>query len=307
MFPVYVYGAENTLLVFRNDGVDFRDVVKGFTDELSEDFDIKEIIIKKGMDESTITDKIKSVRPNIVVLMDNLSIKLFKKYQNTLPDDAKIIPSVSLMGVLIDESIKDLKNATGILYEIPIVTSAVNLRSLLNTPIKKFGVLHRGYLENYIEKNKKFCKNEGVDIYTFKLTGKNKNYSKSLKTGLKKLLKEDQVEALWIPNDNYILRPGYIKSIWIPAIRKYKIPVIVGVEVLVQPKFHFGSYAVIPDNVSLGGQAAEIVFDIMNNNWQVTPGTEQPLSVYHIVNLKQIQMKYKISPEKLLAIDKVIK
>ncbi len=303
-----IYGAENTLLVFRNSGTNFEEALKGLSFELSDEFDIKDVVIDKKSDEKLIKSKMEEIKPNVVVLMDNKSINLYKTYQSGLAEGAAVIPSVSIMGVLIDKSLEGLKNSTGILYEIPIVSSAVNLRSLIGKPINKIGVVHRAYLADYLKTNNVFLKNEGIELKTVQLETA-KNYKKSLKAGLKKLLEEDQVDVIWVPNDNSLLAQAYFQGVWFPALRKYKVPLIVGVEVLVQPNFNFGSYAVLPDHVSLGSQAAELIYDIMDNDWQIdmSGSAEQPISIYQIVNLKMLQKKYEVPEKNLSNIDKVLR
>jgi putative ABC transport system substrate-binding protein len=95
---------------------------------------------------------------------------------------------------------------------------------------------------------------------------------------------------------------------WIPCVRKYKIPIVVGVEVLVRPKLNFGTFAVLPDHVSLGIQAAEMVFDLMDNNWEINKSrVDPPLAVYKIINLQQAEKYFTVTEENLKSVDKILK
>jgi ABC-type uncharacterized transport system substrate-binding protein len=212
------------------------------------------------------------------------------------------------MGVFIKDAIYGLKNVEGISYEIPVLTSVISLRSVLGIPIKKVGIIHREFLNEFITHNKKFCNKEGIEISHIALPNKNDNYYSLLKKGLKTLLEDNDVDALWIPNDKTFLHPDMIKGIWIPAAKKYKKPVIVGVEVLVNPQLDFGTLAVLPDYMSLGSQAAEMIYEIMDHDWQChNQKVEWPLAVYKIFNITKAKKSYKVTDENLKTVDKIVK
>jgi len=304
---VSIVSARDCILTFRQMGKDFEDVYLGVSEELGSDFDVKEVAINKKSDVSVITEAMNAYHPKLVILMDNTTIALYKKYQATLGPDAEIIPSVSLMGVMIKDAIADLKNAAGISYEIPIVTSIVSLRAILGLPMKKVGVVNREFLKDFLSQNREFCKREGIEIVNESLPNKSDSYRMLLKKALENLVSKN-IEALWIPNDNALLHPELIKNVWLPFVKKYRIPVVVGVEVLVTPKINLGTFAVLPDHVALGTQAAEIVYDIMDNGWKVDKmRVDPPLAVYKIINLLQAKKSFNVSDEKLKAVDKKLR
>lgn len=300
--------AKDILLVVRQDGKDFEDALKGLTEELNNDFTIKDKVITRKSEVDEIKLEIEITNPKLVVLMDNTSIALFKKYQSVLKDGETVIPSLSIMGVFIADAIREMKNATGISYEIPIVTSVVSLRSVLDVPVKKVGVIHREFLNGFLTQNKKFCRMEGIEIVGVTLPNKSNEYKTLLKKGLKTLFEEHNVDVLWVPNDNAFLKPDIIQSVWMPTVKKQKKPVIVGVEILVNPQLEFGTYAVLPDHVFLGSQAAGKVYDIMDNDWQCeNEKVDPPLSVYKIINLRQAKKNFNATDEKLKTVDKTLK
>ena len=310
LFSLFIHStySKESLLVVRQDGKDFQDALKGITDELQNEFSIIDMVVNKKTDGEELIKTIKEKSPKVAILMDNVSIALFKKYQNTIPENQKPIPSVALMGVLVKDAIQGLKNATGISYEVPIVTSIVSLRSVLKVPMKKVGVIRREFLDDFLQQNKDFCEKEGIGIIDVSLPNKSKDYKSLLKKSLKTIVEENGAQALWVPNDNAFLQPDIIQSIWVPLVKKYKIPVIVGVEILVKPQLGFGTFAVLPDHVSLGSQAAEIVYEIMDNEWDVDGrDVEPPLAVYKIINYPQINKNYKVTEESLKSVDKIIK
>jgi hypothetical protein len=308
ILAVSAISAKDVILVIRKDGNDFKDALRGILVELREDFEVKDRVIDKKTEYSEIVSEISMSNPRLVVLMDNTSIALFKRYQQGLKDNDPVIPSVSIMGVLVGDAIASLKNAAGISYEIPIVTSIVSLRSIIKSPMKKVGIIRREYLTDFLEQNKKYCKMEGIDIIDIALPNKSDKFKTLLKSGLKNLIEQQKVDVLWVPNDNEFLQPEIIRDVWVPTSKKYKIPVVVGVEVLVKPQLDFGTFAVLPDHISLGSQVAEMIYDISDNNWKCESNkVEPPLAVYKIINVYQAKRNFKVKDEDLGTVDKKIK
>ncbi len=300
--------AKEPLIVFRIEGKDYEAAVQGLKEELEEEFSINEMIVGKSTSLREIDYEMKSIGPRLVVLMDNISITKYLEYQKKLSSPPHV-PSVSILASFMDFSIKDLKNATGIFYEVPIVTSVVSLRAVLpSTPFDKIGVVHREFMDYSIGINKKYCLKEGIDIVSYGISNKKRKIRKNLKKGLKKL-KRKGIDALWIPNDSMLVNTKLLKSVWIPFARKFRKPIIVGAEVLVNPKTKFGTFAVTPDHIQLGVQAGEIVFDVMDNNWQVeNHEIEPPRSVYKVINLKQAKKHFHVDEDKLPDfVDKIYK
>ncbi len=298
------YAAE-PLLIIRVEGRAFDQAVKGLSDELEEDFAIVEMVVGRETTVSDIKMKVDVVSPKIVVLMDNQSISLFKQYQGQLPDSQFHVPSVSIMGVFLDIAIDGLSNAAGIYYEVPVVTSIVNLRSVLNMRFDKVGLVYRPFIGQFVQENTEYCAKEGVELVAHEISLKS-NVKKELKRGLKALRKKVKVDAIWVPNDSLLVNNVLLQEVWLPFANRYKKPIIVGVEILVDPLFNFGTFAVIPDHTALGMQAAEMVFDAMENNWRLESNkVEPPRSVYKIINLKQARRLFSVNEEGLANIDKI--
>ncbi|NLP02814.1 MAG: hypothetical protein GX089_09995 [Fibrobacter sp.] len=304
---MYAY-PKDPVLILRGEGQEFRDVLSGLTSEIINDFIIHDMVVTKKTAISDIESEVTSKKPKLAVLMDNLAISLFKKYHSGIRDTSQVLPSVSLMGVLVANAIDGLSNATGISYEVPAVTSILSLRTVLNRQINTVGVVHREFLENFIEVNKAFCKKERIDLIDISLPNKSRNMKYLLRKALAELIETRGIQALWVPNDNLLLQSDYIESVWVPITSQAQIPVIVGVDVFVNPQMNFGTFAVLPDHLSLGNQAAEIIYNIRENNWKVMKSkVEPPLAIYKIINYRQAKKSFGISDETLKSIDKVLK
>jgi len=292
--------------MIRTAGKNFEEAKNGMSYELEADFEITDFIIDKTFSPEMISEKMNAVAPDIVVLMNNTAVSLFKKYQTALPLEGTKIPSVSLMSILVNDAIDGLQNATGIGYEIPVVTSSVNMRSIFGVDkVKKVGIVHREKFAQFVESNRKFCQNENISLITKQIG--NDNVESDLKAGLQSLVNSG-VDALWVPGDNIIVNKELLLGVWIPFLKENKLPVIVGVKNLVDPKFGFGTFAVLPDHSALGSQAASIVYDVMNNNWIVEENgsTQLPLSVYTILNFTTSRALFGITEDQIEGVDQVL-
>jgi len=299
--------ADDMALVLRGDSEAFEQVVEGITGDLEEDLAFKEYIVGKGTSAADIQKFVVEVSPNIVILVGNHSINAYTKYQKE-SGKKEFPPAIALAALYVDKLVKKMENATGIRYEIPAVTSVVNLRSLLKSNVKKVGVVYRSWMKSFIKENAEYCRREGIELVGYEISGKKKNYSKKIKKGVKKLLKKD-IDALWIVNDNALLNKDALVKGWIPSLKKAETPVIVGVKSLVQTKFNFGSYAIVPDHYALGVQGASAIAEIMDEDWNLEDrDIEQPLSVNKLVNVSIFDKKdIEYKSEKLLEMDEVIR
>jgi hypothetical protein len=300
--------ARYNLLIVRTPGGNYTEIIRGLSAELSEEFAISELVIENESDLVPLTNALAQMRPDILVLIDNQALALVKAYQKTQADITPAIPSVALMGVHIDQLLTGMKNATGILYEVPIVTPVVNLRSILHIPIRTVGVVHREFMNNILVRNRPYCDKEKITLLSYPLPNKKFSFHWALRKGLRQLLAKQKVDALWVLNDNELLTADLVRDVWIPSVQEFKVPIIVGVEVLVAPDLNFGTFAVIPDLVSLGIQAAGLVDKIKENNWQVEKGAMYPpLAVYQFINFRQARDRYHIQESELQNIHCIVK
>lgn len=266
---------EESILIIRSPGTNFDDAAKGIVEELGDNVVVNQVLMNTTITSDSIQSVIARYSPKMVVLMDNKAINIFKEYQWNLPDSAVVIPSISLMAVMIEKAIEGMKNAVGISYEIPIVTSAVNLRAVVKKPMRKIGVIYREFMSDFVCRNAEYCRKEGIELVPVVLPNKSFfGYSFRISNGLKKLFCKEKVDALWIPNDNALLKSGLITDEWAPAINKYEKPAIVGVEALVDPRLNMGTFAVLPDHRSLGNQAAGFILEVKDNGWRIKEQNE---------------------------------
>lgn len=297
--------SQETILVLHPAGEKFQETVKGIGEGLGAEFIINDVEVTKDSKVATVINAVKAKTPKAVVLMDNNTIRLWKEYQQQAGDTT--IPSVSLMGIMVEKAVAGLNNATGISYEVPAVTVFVNLRSLLKQPLKTVGVVHRGSMDDFLTKQKEFCGPENIEIKGFRVDDKTEA-ADGLRRGLDELLGTQKVDALWVLNDNFFLNAKLLKDVWLPAAARHRKPIVVGVESLIQTSLNFGVFAALPDHYALGSQAANLLLELGDNGW-VASGrpVDQPLSVLKYLNMKiSKKTSLPVDEEKLKEIDRQV-
>lgn len=297
---------DGTALVFRPADPTFDEVVQGMEDDIGEDVAFSQITINKSASVSVMATALNGIKPDVVVLVGNRSLNLYASYQAENEGD-EFPPAIGLAALFVDSGLEKIDNATGIRYEIPAVTSVVNLRNILGKPVTKVGVVYREWMQSIIDENAAYCRSEGIELVGYKVPNKDSKMEKKVASALKKLAKED-VEAIWLLNDNALLNGTVLGKAWIPSLGSDNLPVIVGVKSLLATKFNLGTFAVVPDHYGLGVQAASIIGDLLDEDWDLDGrDVEQPLSVKKIINTKLMdKKKIAISKTSLSLVDEVI-
>jgi putative ABC transport system substrate-binding protein len=240
-----------------------------------------------------ITQFIQETQPKMMVFLGNKPLQAYAHYQKNKAQysgsDQSFPPGLALSALHVDQQLKTLKNTSGIRYEIPAVTSLVQLRSLVKQPVKKVGVIYRQWMSDFVLQNQIWCQQEEIELVMIELA--NNTSVSQLKFQLKHLLRKD-IDALWVVNDNALLRPRSIQNVWIPLLKKFDKPVLVGINALANTRLNFGTFSVQADPYALGLQGAEMISDIMGNNWQIAEyEVELPLSIKNLLNVKLSENK----------------
>jgi ABC-type uncharacterized transport system substrate-binding protein len=280
--------AEDHALVIRGKTVIFEEVLKGISDDIEGEISLIELVINDNSSVDDINKMFTQYNPRLVILMGNKAVNLYSDFQEN-NNKIKFPPAIAMAALFIDEFTKKITNFTAIRYEIPVVTSAVTMRSVLSKPVKKIGVIYRSWMKDTIEENKRYCRAEGIELVGIELPNKILNVSSTVKSALKTLSKK--VDAIWIVNDNGLLTRNALTKAWLPLRKHSKLPAIVGIKQFIT-RIPLGSFAVIPDNYGLGAQAAGVIFDIIENNW-ILENTKilQPVSVKKFMNTIRLDEK----------------
>jgi ABC-type uncharacterized transport system substrate-binding protein len=240
-----------------------------------------------------------------LVLMDNVTMNLYRQYQVANPT-VKMPPAVLLMASFVEEVQSHLRGATGIAYEVPGVIAFVNLRAVIRAPIARVGVVYRPAFRKFVARQTALAAKEHAELISVSVP--NDVTAGELRDALHDLAEKSKVDAIWMLNDNALVRsPEFLDDAWRVELSEARLPLIVGVPNLVYPSFPLATLAVVPDHEALGLQAANLLFDLSEDDWKVEHfPLEVPLSVRTVVDIKLVRANFGLRPDALKHIDSAL-
>jgi putative ABC transport system substrate-binding protein len=292
------------ILVAMPDSPAFRSVRKSFVDEIKNDFDVVTTIVDAHSTTASLGAEIERVQPTAVVLMDNPTVRLFRDYQRH--KQGPPLPALVVMASFLEEVRSELPNATGVSYEVPGVSAFVNLRAVIQRPVNRVGVVYRPSFRGFIERQRALAAKEQITVVSAEVPAD--ATAAELRRALRSLRNSGNIDALWVLNDNALLRDAqFLEDAWRPEIALMGVPVVVGVSTLVSDEARFGTFAVLPDLEALGVQAANVLFEVSDNDWKASAHpVELPVSTVTVVNMRQVRGQFGLREGATRRIDKGI-
>jgi hypothetical protein len=290
------------ILIAMPEARDFLDARKGLVSEIKKDFNITTMVVTPATTVQQLGAAIDKVKPVCLVLMNNATVKLFQRYQK-MPGVGPIPPAVVLMTSFLEEARAHIKHITGIAYEVPGVTAFMNLRTVVTARVSRIGVVFRPAFGRFVERQMTLAAREHIELVPVPVP---KNVTADgLKDALRTLSEKAKVDAVWMLNDNGLIRDGaFVTETWRAVLGETKLPLVVGVSNLVDPAEPVGTLAVVPDHEALGLQAANMIFDMADNDWDTSRAVELPVSVKTVVDLNQVRERFGLKPDALQHIDR---
>jgi hypothetical protein len=287
------------------DSAHFLDVRKSLVSEVRKSFDVVTFIVTPRTSSDDLASAIQRVHPVCLVLMNNETMSLLAKYEWAHPEQ-RAPPTVLLMASLIEELQTALKNATGIAYEVPGVTAFVNLRSIIRMPVTRVGVIYRPALRRFVERQRGPAAGEHIEMVAVAVASE--VGAEGLRDALDSLVKDQNVDAVWMLNDNALVRDAQFRDeAWRAELNESNVPLIVGAANLVNPAFPLGTLAVVPDHEALGLQASNLIFELAEDHWNVEAHpVELPLSVKTVVDIKMVRARFGLRPDALRHVDRAL-
>ena len=281
-----------------------KEVWTGLSDELGKEYDL--IALRGDPDQvtATIARGIERYRPSGLVLMNNPTVAGYRRYQRQYPQ-LRFPPTVIVMSSFLEGRPVQLSAATGISYEVPLITVVTNLRKLIATPIDRVGVIHRPGLRGFVHRQATLAEREQTRVVAEEVSLVPN--ASEIKHALRKL--KQKCDVLWVLNDDRLLTPRLIADAWLPGLNEAPwVPSIVGAASLVSPERSFGTFAVLPDHTALGSQAATLMLDIADHEWEVSDSeqTQLPLSTTTTVDLPQVKERFQLRKDALSQVDRVL-
>lgn len=280
------------------------EVWRGLSDELSHEFELVAMRTEGEDVGAQISRGIKRYGPAGLVLMNNPTVEGYRRLQaQSLSKDFP--PSVIVMSSFLEGRPQHLRAATGISYEVPLITVVTNLRKLIATPIDRVGVVHRSALAGFVRRQASLAGREQTRVVREEVS--NSPNASEIKRALRRL--KQRCDAIWVLNDDRLLTPRLLADGWLHGLNEPPwVPTIVGAASLVSPSQSFGTFAVLPDHTALGTQAANLMLDIADNDWELpnSGATQLPLSTTTTVDLTQAKERFALRPSALAQVDKVL-
>ena len=185
------------------------------------------------------------------------------------------------------------------------MTAFVDLRSVIKAPVRRVGVVYRPSFRQFIARQKELADKEQIEMVPLIEVGKGV-YADRLRSTLHALLVEQKVDALWMLNDNELIKSAeYLDQTWRAELRNANVPLVVGVPNLVNPRTPLGSFAVVPDHGALGLQTANLIFELAENGWRADEhAVELPISIKTLADVKQLRDRFGLKDDALQHIDR---
>lgn len=295
------------LLILSPKGDLFETAKNGLVNELRDMFVISTMEVSEATTIDDIHKKFTAASPGGVVLIGNYSIRIYAKHACEHKEEVSGIPVVAILALDVKRAVSGLENVRCIAYETPMVTALVNFRRIIDKPVRSVGVIYRKAFEEFVAKHTGYCKKEKITVKSILINDDASSHRKEISKALKRLVKKERVEAFWVPNDNILLTPELLEKVWLPLFTAYNVPVIVGVESLVKPELNFGTYAVIPDPVAMGEQAAGLIVDLMDEGREFPAAIVYPaISMYSVLNLKKAALIADVNKIKVNEVTRVL-
>lgn len=296
--------ASSTILAFTPETPQTKEVLTGLSDELQEDYRLVAIRLDSSNESALLSESIDRYKPSALVLINNTSVSAYKKYQQQRGGPV-FPPAVVVMASFLESQTSQLRCATGISYEVPLITAITNLRRLVVLPRERVGVVVRAPLRQFVEEQIRLASREKV-IVTQEEVDASPNPSE-IKRAIRRL--KSRADVLWILNDDRLLTPQLIADAWVPGLDERPwVPSIVGAPSLVSASNSFGTFAVLPDHAALGAQVSSMLDDIASNGWKIPNGgaIQLPLSTTTTIDLLQVRERFALQPDALQQVDKIL-
>jgi hypothetical protein len=296
--------AKGTILVAMPETVQTKEVWEGLADELSREYRLVAVRIEGERAAADLGVAMERYRPNGLVLMNNPTVAAYRAFQERARL-ASYPPAVVVMTSFFDGHPAVISGATGISYEVPLITAVTHLRKVLAAPIERVGVVARPSLRGFVQRQAALAAREQITVIAQEV-GVSPNASE-VKWALRRL--KHQIDALWVLNDDRLLTPRLIADGWLPGLNEAPHrATIVGAAALVSPPQSLGTFAVLPDHTALGVQAAGILFEVAENGWVLPPGAQVqlPLSTTTTLDLAQVRERFSLRGGALQHVDRIV-
>ena len=291
-----------TVLVVRSEEKEFTTMYESISKDLKKKYQIEEFIFNKETKYSDFAQKMKSENPNFLLLMDNKSVNFGMEWNKSVKNKTS---GLAMMGLNLQSILKNNEYFSGIAFELPVFALVTQFKYIIDTPVKNMLVFYRKSLfQEIVDQANTHLRGENITLNAVdvEVNGKSKEkIIEFMKTKAESLLQEGKVDVIWCMLDSFLLSKNIFIEFWQPLAKKINIPIISGIEQLVDPKMNFATFSISPDKQDLVGQAVQVIERILEENESPKEiGVQQIHSVESILNQGKAQeLKLKIRKDRL--------
>ncbi|MBN2196135.1 MAG: hypothetical protein JW751_25185 [Polyangiaceae bacterium] len=293
-----------TVLVCMPETPQTQEVWVGLTDELGTEFRMVAIRVADRSSGPAIAEGIRRHRPSAIVLMNNPTVAAYRDYLGKVTSERRL-PAVVVMTSFLEPSELLSLGATGITYEVPLITAVTSLRRIVASPVDRVGVVCRAPLAGFVARQRDLALREQVAIVEENV--RSRPNASELRRAIRRA--KNEADALWLLNDDRLLTPNLIADGWLPGLneRPWR-PTIVGAASLVSSQQSFGTFAVLPDHTALGVQTANLVFEIADNGWKLPAdlAAQLPLSTTVAIDSIQARERFALQEDAFAQVDRIV-
>lgn len=292
----------NQILVIKPQGETFDLAYQGILSEM-DSTSIQVLNTHASISQEAILSTITQAKPDAIILMDNANLQNLIELSKT-NQVVHDIPKFSILTLNLKNEIQGLQNFYGVEVEVPAYILFTQMRKLSQSPLTKIGVFYQKKLSQRVKKSIAHLKREQIEIVSHCVDCEVESPNEStaltqMKQGLRKMVFEEKVQALWMLADNSTVNKLTIKEFWIRAVSKTDIAVATPFIDYTTPNFPLGHFAAQANNFELGVQIANQIENFMEEGGLENP-TEPPISVRTSVNLTKLkQISWKLREQQL--------
>ena len=154
------------VLILHPDSESATQALTGLRDEVGEDLELISVEFSSAMTVTELDQLLAQTQADALVLMNNPTVELYRKYQETQAEGASFPPAVMMLTSFLEKAASGIQNATGINYEVAAVSSMVNLRNIVKTKVERIGVIYRDIFEDFIQEQASMAAQEKIRFVT---------------------------------------------------------------------------------------------------------------------------------------------
>ncbi len=276
---VYAY----KITVISQDKKKFNIFTEKFKSYGNDKYNIEVKNIERDYPQEQYDKYLKTTNPDLVVLVDNVSLELHKKFNQ----DNKMIKGVSVLSLSVSNSLEDSKGIMGIRYEVPLFSIISSFNFVFKKKIKKIACIFRNsFSGDQIELAKKHLSLTGVKLDFFDVDSSGQEITENgLSSIIDKIKKDKKYDAIWVTLDAKLFTQKLFSNFWLPISKNVKIPFITNESFFASKEINFATLAVSPNIYDLSDQAFQLVRHILQGKVNLTDlKIEENISVNTYVN-----------------------